>query len=102
LLRWRRFAGNTIAGDTVLNRDFKEFIQSLNDNGVRYLVIDGYAVAFHGHPSYSKDIAIWVGMEAGNAANITKALEQFGFASLGLQAVGLILAAPLKFFSVLY
>jgi hypothetical protein len=36
------------AGGTVLNRDFKEFIQSFNDNRVRYLVVGGYAVAFHG------------------------------------------------------
>lgn len=27
-----------------LNQDFKEFIQSLNDNRVRYLVVGGYAV----------------------------------------------------------
>jgi predicted nucleotidyltransferase len=70
----------------VLNQDFKEFIQSLNDNGVRYLVIGGYAVAFHGHPRYTKDIDIWIAMDAENAANIIKALEQFGFGSLGLQA----------------
>jgi len=70
----------------VLNQDFKEFIQSLNDNGVRYLVIGGYAVAFHGHPRYTKDMDVWVGMDAENATNIVKALVQFGFASLGLQA----------------
>ncbi|KAF0109181.1 MAG: hypothetical protein FD146_225 [Anaerolineaceae bacterium] len=70
----------------MLNQDFKEFIQSLNDNGVRYLVIGGYAVAFHGHPRYTKDMDIWISMDAENAANIVKALEQFGFASLGLQA----------------
>jgi predicted nucleotidyltransferase len=69
----------------VLNQDFKEFIRSLNDNGVRYLVIGGYAVAFHGHPRYTKDLDVWVGMDTENAANIIKALEQFGFASLGLQ-----------------
>ena len=70
----------------MLNQDFKEFIQSLNDNGVRYLVIGGYAVAFHGHPRYTKDMDVWVGMDAENATNIVKALVQFGFASLGLQA----------------
>jgi len=69
----------------VLNQDFKEFLQSLNDNGVRYLVVGGYAVAFHGHPRYTKDIDIWIAMDAVNAANIIKALEQFGFASLELQ-----------------
>ena len=31
-----------------LSRDFKEFLQSLNDSGVRYLVLGGYAVAFYG------------------------------------------------------
>ena len=68
----------------VLNQDFKEFIQSLNDHDVRYLIIDGYAVAFHGHPRYTKDLDIWIELGQGNAANILKALAQFGFGSLGL------------------
>jgi 2-hydroxy-3-keto-5-methylthiopentenyl-1-phosphate phosphatase len=37
-----------MAGIIALNPDFREFIQSLNDNGVRYLVVGGYAVALHG------------------------------------------------------
>jgi hypothetical protein len=68
----------------VLNQDFKEFIQSLSDHDVRYLIIDGYAVAFHGHPRYTKDLDIWIELGQGNAANILKALAQFGFGSLGL------------------
>jgi hypothetical protein len=40
-LHWKRFGRIIIAGDTVLNQDFKEFIGSLNDNGVRYLVVGG-------------------------------------------------------------
>ncbi len=75
----------------MLNQDFKEFIQSLNDNGVRYLVIGGYAVAFHGHPRYTKDMDVWIAMDAENAANMVKALEQFGFASLGLQAADFLM-----------
>jgi predicted nucleotidyltransferase len=70
----------------VLNQDFREFIQSLNDNGVRYLVIGGYAVAFHGHPRYTRDIDIWIELSPDNAARIVTALEQFGFGSLGLKA----------------
>jgi hypothetical protein len=69
----------------VLNQDFKEFVQSLNDNGVRYLVIGGYAVALHGYPRYTKDIDIWIEMTPENAAKMVAALEQFGFGSLGLQ-----------------
>lgn len=37
----------------MLNKDFKEFIASLNDNDVDYLVVGGYAVALHGHPRYT-------------------------------------------------
>jgi len=69
----------------VLNQDFKEFIQSLNDNHVRYLVVGGYAVALHGHPRYTKDIDIWIEMKPENAANLVAALEKFGFGSLGLK-----------------
>ena len=35
----------------MLNRNFREFIASLNANDVRYLVGGGYAVALHGHPA---------------------------------------------------
>lgn len=69
-------------GKITLNKDFREFIQSLNDNRVRYLVIGGYAVAFHGHPRYTKDIDIWLDLTAENATLTVKALEQFGFGSL--------------------
>jgi hypothetical protein len=69
----------------VLNRDFREFIQSLNDNHVLYLVVGGYAVAVHGHPRYTKDLDVWIAMTPENAARCVAALGQFGFGSLGLQ-----------------
>jgi hypothetical protein len=69
----------------VLNQDFKEFIQSLNDNAVRYLLVGGYAVALHGYPRYTKDLDIWVESTADNATRIIKALKLFGFGSLDLK-----------------
>ena len=69
----------------MLNQDFKEFIQSLNDNAVRYLVVGGYAVALHGYPRYTKDMDVWVEMTGENASKIVKALDQFGFGSLDLK-----------------
>ena len=68
----------------VLNQDFKEFIQSLNAHKVRYLIIGGYAVAFHGYPRYTKDLDVWVWLDPGNAKRVIDALDQFGFGSLGL------------------
>ncbi|PSF33927.1 hypothetical protein C7H19_19605 [Aphanothece hegewaldii CCALA 016] len=69
----------------MLNQDFKEFIQLLNSNQVRYLVIGGYAVSLHGYPRYTKDIDIWIEMSLENATNLLEALRQFGFGSLDLQ-----------------
>ena len=68
----------------MLNQDFKEFIQLLNKNQVKYLVIGGYAVAIHGHPRYTKDIDIWLEMSEENSEKLIKALTEFGFGSLGL------------------
>lgn len=68
----------------MLNQDFKEFIQLLNDNQVKYLVIGGYAVAVHGHPRYTKDIDIWIEISEENAQKLVTALTQFGFESLDL------------------
>ena len=68
-----------------LSQDFKEFLQSLNDNQVRYLIVGGYAVALHGHPRYTKDIDIWLWLDTKNAQKTVQALNEFGFASLNLK-----------------
>jgi len=52
---------------------------------VRYLVVGGYAVAWHGYPRYTKDIDVWIENTPENATRVVQAIAQFGFASLGLQ-----------------
>jgi hypothetical protein len=69
----------------VRTQDFKEFIESLNSNDVSYLVVGGYAVAYHGYPRYTKDLDIWIERSSTNAQKMVAALDQFGFTSLGLQ-----------------
>lgn len=69
----------------VLNQDFKEFIQLLNDHDVKYLVVGGYAVAFHGHPRYTKDIDLWIWLNDKNAKKILEVIKDFGFSSLNLE-----------------
>ncbi len=51
----------------IINEDFKEFIKLLNANGVKYLLVGGYAVAFHGYPRYTKDLDFWLWIEKDNA-----------------------------------
>jgi hypothetical protein len=69
-----------------LNPDFREFIASLNRREVRYLIVGGYAVAFHGYPRYTKDIDIWIDSERENAEKLLQAIKDFGFEALDLQA----------------
>jgi predicted nucleotidyltransferase len=70
----------------ILNPDFREFFQLLNKNKVRYLVIGGFAVAFHGYPRYTKDVDIWLLLQRDNAEKVIRTLVDFGFESLGLEA----------------
>ncbi len=43
-----------------LNKDFKEFLDLLNKHQVDYMVVGGFALAFHGAPRYTGDIDIWI------------------------------------------
>ena len=69
----------------MLSKDFREFIELLNKNEVRYLVVGGYAVALHGYPRYTKDLDIWIECSLENANRIISTLEQFGFGKLDLK-----------------
>src|SRR5689334_4362487 len=62
-----------------LPSDFKEFLKLLNSHEVRYLLIGGYAVNYHGYPRATGDIDVWVDREPSNAARVTAALHDFGF-----------------------
>jgi hypothetical protein len=65
-------------------RDFEEFIASLNESGVRYLVVGAHAVAFHARPRATKDLDTLVEPTQKNAARVLRALREFfGGAELG-------------------
>ena len=68
----------------MLSPDFKEFIELLNAHKVQYLIVGGYALAFHGHPRYTKDIDVWIAADSENAQKMLNVLKDFGFASLSL------------------
>ena len=69
----------------IINQDFREFIELLNEREVKYLVVGGYAVAYHGYPRYTKDIDLWIWLNEANAAKTVEALKDFGFASLDIR-----------------
>lgn len=66
--------------------DFKELLGLFNANNVDYLIVGGYALAYHGVPRYTGDIDILVRPEGSNAQRILQALTEFGFGALELTA----------------
>jgi hypothetical protein len=68
----------------LLNKDLREFVESLNSNKVEYLVVGAFAVAWYGYPRFTADLDILIRPNEGNAARMLEALRQFGFGSLGI------------------
>ena len=64
--------------------DFKYLLELFNAHNVEYMIIGGYALAYHGAPRYTGDIDIFVKPDNINAARILSALEIFGFGLIGL------------------
>jgi len=67
-----------------VQKDFKELLELFNVHKVKYLIVGGYALAYYGAPRYTGDIDIFVQAERENALCILKALDEFGFGSIGL------------------
>jgi len=70
--------------------DFKEFIELLNAEQVRYLIVGGYAVGFHSRPKFTNDLDIWLDNSEDNALKILQVLRLFGFAGLELSVADFV------------
>ncbi len=67
-----------------IQRDFKKLLELFNAHNVEYLIVGGYALAFHGAPRFTGDIDLLVKPDTENAKRILTALAEFGFGSLDL------------------
>jgi hypothetical protein len=60
--------------------DFEELLRLFEENRVEYMVVGGYAVAFHGYPRFTKDIDVLYRLSTENIERLKRALVAFGFA----------------------
>jgi predicted nucleotidyltransferase len=67
-----------------LDKNFEDFVALLNQHRVTYMVVGGYALAFHGKPRHTGDLDIWIGLSDDNARKMVGVLNDFGMSSLGL------------------
>ncbi|MBC8113048.1 MAG: nucleotidyltransferase [Candidatus Saccharimonas sp.] len=59
--------------------DFSEFLKLCDQHDVRYLLVGGYAVAYHGHPRTTGDMDVFVERSSDNAARLVAVFRDFGF-----------------------
>jgi len=59
--------------------DFEELLRLLEDHRVDYMIVGGYAVAFHGYPRFTKDIGIFFERSPENVSRLRAALVASGF-----------------------
>jgi len=62
----------------MLNKDYKEILQILLNNKVRFLVVGAYAMGVYGYPRATGDIDIWVEASSENSEKIYQSLSEFG------------------------
>jgi len=73
-----------------LDKNFEDFVVMLNQQGVTYVVVGGYALAFHGKPRHTGDLDIWIDLSDDNARKMVQVLNDFGMSSLGLNKIDFI------------
>ncbi len=62
-----------------IQKDFEEFLKLLHKRSVEYVVVGGYAVAFHGYVRATKDIDILFNNSKINIQRLKGVLNEFGF-----------------------
>ncbi len=56
-----------------IHQDFEELLRLLEEHAIDYMIVGGYAVAFHGFPRFTKDIDLFFHLTSDNAHRLRKA-----------------------------
>lgn len=62
----------------MLNRNFKDILFAFSAEKVEFMVVGGYAMAFHGFVRATGDIDLWIRISEENAEKVWRALGKFG------------------------
>ena len=73
----------------MLNEDYKDMLQCLAGENVKFMLVGAYALAAHGYPRATMEIDIWVMPSPENAGAVIRALHRFGTPADNLNAADL-------------
>ena len=63
----------------VLDDGLLQFWRVLNENGVRYIMIGGFATRFHGFNRATEDVDLWLGDTLENRKRLRKAFRELDY-----------------------
>ena len=63
----------------LFGEQLREFLSAAQDNHVRFLLVGGGAVNFHGYQRLSADVDLWVDHNPENLEHLREALEACGY-----------------------
>jgi len=64
--------------ELLAKQDYRDMLQTFNDEGVKFMVIGGMAAMLHGYVRATKDLDLWILADRDNAARVVRALKKFG------------------------
>ncbi|MBN1128647.1 MAG: nucleotidyltransferase [Chitinispirillaceae bacterium] len=69
-----------------IHQDFEEFLRFLKEENAEYVIVGGYAVAFHGYVRATNDMDLFFRATEKNIVRIRNALKKFGLDTTADQA----------------
>jgi DNA-directed RNA polymerase subunit H (RpoH/RPB5) len=71
----------------IITKAHKQFLLSLVEMNVDFLLIGGYAVIYHGYPRLTMDMDIWLKPDNGNKLKLLPALRSYGIVEEDLEKI---------------
>src|SRR6202012_1401726 len=63
----------------ILDDELVRFWKTLNKNGVRYIMVGGFAIRFHGFNRSTDDLDMWLEDTIGNRIHLRRAFSELGY-----------------------
>lgn len=83
----------------ILNEDFQDFLKALNKCEVKYVLVGGYSVIYHGFPRTTGGLDIFVEVSLKNYTNLKKAFSIFGLSLFDMSEENFLLNKELNVFT---
>jgi len=74
----------------MMPKDLKDLLRAFNEQGVRYLVVGGYAFGVHAEPRATKDLDLYIRSDEANSAAVYRALMEYGAPLDGLSPLDFV------------